>query len=618
MFIHEILNHPFVRQSSDCFPTVKSATDNLRRLGRQIPSQSVGRFYPPDTLLWKMVEIFAALSKNIRGRNGSSASAQVVKDWKSAIWPWLKFLLIHAVLSSTETSTRLRFEALEHTLMFVPPLLAFNDSQICLDSQTAVIQATPELPLLITRIWCKLVAENHPTWGIWSLTVMAVVHVLPNNLSLLTSSVPNDRRRHETNVTLGRQFIRHIYIQTERLATMSIEGLTDLKSFLQGVTLGLLFQDPGPLALEKIQGSSVAALSSLACRVISKHTVLQKADADSEECQLMHDIAIVVLSYLELIANDAYYISLVLEAGFIKALFKSHRCLFQFEAKRPAWNPSPSLSHYLCQIIDQISKFMLYSSVVHQFSRAERRYLNEGSLKVLRSKSPAVWNSLKLAATKAARCRDIRRTMRESDLSFMCSNDLDCPLKTSDGVLEHRTPFLRCSACLNSTYCSRECQKIHWDNGHRGSCAEKARRWEHPRVAFLDEHEWRLFNGIARQYYEENQTHIKQQLGAFLLDLSKRNRAGLSNDDKLVAERKKNPIVFLDFDRSASPVPKDTIRLFGLCAFVNHFQGKATWLHKAVEEWRGPGTDGNLTLVVAFFPGKEAFPIAVRLAPQQL
>ncbi|KAL0578741.1 hypothetical protein V5O48_003239 [Marasmius crinis-equi] len=617
MLIFEILDHPFIQQSNDHFPTVKSATEHLRRLGKQIPSRSVDRFYPPDTLLWTIVEIFAALSSNIRGRNGPDASLQIVKDWKSAIWPWFKFLLEHVVLSSTETSTRLRFETYEYALMFVPPLLAFEDSELCRDSQIAIIQATPELTLLITRVLCKLVTEGHIRWGFWSTMTMAVFQVLPGHLPLMKPSSLKVDHQHESNVSLGRAFIRHIHIhaQSQRLPTMSIEELTNLKAFLM-CAMGPLFKDSGPLALQEIRRSSIAALSSLVCSVLSKQKILRKADVDSEECQNLHDMAIMALCYLNDIVDDAYCVTEVLDTGFIKALFKSHRCLFQVAAKRLVSHPS--LSYCLCQIIDRISRFMPFSSVVHQFSRAERRYLNEETLGVLRSKSPAVWDCLKLAATKAATWRDIRSAMRESDLSFMCCNDQQCPLKMSEEVLEHRTPFLLCSSCLNATYCSRECQKIDWDSGHRDLCAEKARRQKDSRTAFLSEHEWRLFNGFAMEYFARNWFYIKSRLDTFLLDLSKRNRADLSDDDRLVMDRKKNPIVFLDFDRSPSPIPDNTVHLFGLDAFVTHFREKAPWVYNAVEEWRGPTTNGSRTLVVAFFPGKGSFPISVRLFPQRL
>ena len=39
----------------------------------------------------------------------------------------------------------------------------------------------------------------------------------------------------------------------------------------------------------------------------------------------------------------------------------------------------------------------------------------------------------------------------------------------------HQTAKQRCSRCLASWYCSRECQKLHWAEGHRHKCVKASR-----------------------------------------------------------------------------------------------------------------------------------------------
>ncbi|KAL0572274.1 hypothetical protein V5O48_009676, partial [Marasmius crinis-equi] len=605
MYTHKILDHAFFNQADVRFPSVKSAVEHLRRLGHPPPSKLVDLLHPPDSL-WTAVDVFTALTSNMQGRHGQRASttaaSHVGKCWKSTIWPWLRFLLEAVVLSSAEASTRDLFEAFERILLIVPRLLSFNDQATRRSSLSAAKQATPDLLPLTAQVWCKIVDESHSTWGTWSALALDISFAEPIQ-SLKASAYKG--QLYEVNASLGLCLIRHIHFLTARVPEMPTEQLTQLKLFMCCVR-DPLFEDVSPLEFEDVRRSAAAALSSLSCAVISKQKSLREAGVESEECRSSHDAACMAASCLIDIMRDASGISEALKAGLVKAILKCHPCLFQYSERHHRPDTKTGLSWGLCQIIDRVS-------------RAERRYLKDESLmNGLRFKSQAVWDCMVLAGSKSAACRAIRSTMREHDISFMCSN-ASCPLKTSEaavikflqelnvGRIEPRATdvrFLRCSSCLDSTYCSRECRKIDWDSRHRGLCRQGRQGPQAP----CSEHELNMFENFVSVYCStpSSRSRMVQLAETFILDLSNQNPRDLSDDDRLVVNGKKNPIFLVDFNQIGLLTPEDTMQLFSVNDFRRHFQGKASpeWISQWVDVWRKPMIENCLGLVIAVFPAK--------------
>ena len=60
--------------------------------------------------------------------------------------------------------------------------------------------------------------------------------------------------------------------------------------------------------------------------------------------------------------------------------------------------------------------------------------------------------------------KDLARIMKSKEMCSCCSPM--CSVEKSDGGKD----LLKCSRCKTARYCSKECQRYHWKNGHKQLC----------------------------------------------------------------------------------------------------------------------------------------------------
>ncbi|KAJ7055749.1 hypothetical protein C8F01DRAFT_445733 [Mycena amicta] len=95
--------------------------------------------------------------------------------------------------------------------------------------------------------------------------------------------------------------------------------------------------------------------------------------------------------------------------------------------------------------------------------------------------------------------------------SLQACDNLECPR------IDDRTNFRRCKSCNAVYYCSRTCQKLDWEAGHRDSCSLHA-PWTlsnriHPDLAIYDR---RLIGALVHHCYEANFSSILAEQITFL------------------------------------------------------------------------------------------------------
>ncbi|KAL0069932.1 hypothetical protein AAF712_002827 [Marasmius tenuissimus] len=411
-----LVDWAFVRRANRRFKSASGALAHLRRLGRPPSSAALGLIDYMSTLE-VVLEVIATLTATMRGLNGRNASESVVftikEEWKSVIGPWIMFLLNVVVSAGDGPSTPQAVEVVNQTLTLIPSMMSFPQGS---NTASAITQTSPHLFSLLVQVWCKVIDENHPTWGTWS--------------SLLFDYAPPDRlkRRVPTHIEtppddkdeiVGRLIVRHLQRESLRITTMSLEELNSFKTFVGCLPVAYFIGPRTALSLISVRRLVVSLCSYILSQLLSERKSLSRATSKSPECLLVHDIATLLAGYLEPFIDEPVWVVEVMNAGFIKAIFKAYPCLFEAGRQRPVYLDQ-SLTYWLCKILDHISKFLIYSSVIHKFSRAERKITaNEGAVRGLELKSEALMQRWGVASEKAMVFRTFRQSLKD-DLGLLC------------------------------------------------------------------------------------------------------------------------------------------------------------------------------------------------------
>ncbi|KAK1225460.1 hypothetical protein PQX77_011609 [Marasmius sp. AFHP31] len=393
-----LVDWAFIRRANRRFKSANGALTYLRRLGRPPRSPALGLTDHISTLevILEVVATFAATRRGLNGRDASKSVIFMIKEeWKSVIDPWIMFLLKVVVSASDGPSTPQAVEIVNQTLTLIPLMMSFpRDSSIA----GSITQTSPYLFLLLVQVWCKIIDENHPAWGSWS--------------SLLFDYAPSDRlkRRVPTRIEtppddkdeiVGRLIVRHLQRESLRVPTMSLDELNSFKMFIGCFPVAYFIGPRTAVSLMSVRRPVVSSCAYILSQLLSERKSLSRATSKSPECLLVHDITTLLAGYPEPFIDDPVWVVEVMNAGFIKAIFRAYPCLFEAGRHRPVYLDQ-SLTYWLCKILDQISKFLIYSSVIHKFSRAERKIMaDEGAVEILKSKSEGLMQRWIVASEKA-------------------------------------------------------------------------------------------------------------------------------------------------------------------------------------------------------------------------
>ncbi|KAJ8078333.1 hypothetical protein PM082_000540 [Marasmius tenuissimus] len=598
-----LVDWAFVRRANRRFKSANGALAHLRRLGRP-PSSAALCLINYMSTLEVVLEVIATLTATMRGLNGRNASESVVfaikEEWKSVIGPWIMFLLNVVVSAGDGPSTPQAVEVVNQTLTLIPSMMSFPQGS---NTASAITQTSPHLFPLLVQVWCKVVDENHPAWGTWS--------------SLLFDYAPPDRlkRRVPTHIetppddkdeVVGRLIVRHLQRESLRITTMSLEELNSFQTFVGCLPVAYFIGPRTALSLMSIRRLVVSLCSYILSQLLSERKSLSRATSKSPECLLVHDIATLLAGYLEPFIDEPVWVVEVMNAGFIKAIFKAYPCLFEAGRQRPVYLDQ-SLTYWLCKILDQISKFLIYSSVIHKFSRAERKIMAiEGAVGTLKWKSEDLMQRWAVASEKAMVFRTFRQSLKD-DLGLLCGNHISCSLKSPspcDRVqVQRNVRFLRCSACLTTTYCSYECRRMDWHQ-HRSICPRMQEAMRNGVPVFSD-YEFRMLREFIDAYYIQHGPEIFSLFRTYITSLKS------DGGKHEILDQCKTPFLFIDFNNPSIPNPKDCVRFLDTKTVFEILPiASPEWFSGIIRKWWTEVTEGNV-LMIGCFPRTGNIPLLV-------
>ncbi|KAL0574018.1 hypothetical protein V5O48_007940 [Marasmius crinis-equi] len=594
---------PFFAKALSRFPTVSSTLEQIRKLGQPNSSLDISH---PDAKTLNAIEVIGALACHMQAR-GAVTATFIQRNWSGYLSRWVKFLLEKFVLVEPQygPNTPEGVDVVEHLLIGVPIFLSFPDDKAA-DCTIAVVGSSPYLLHLVTQVWCKVIDTSHHTWGTWSVlmeTVVAGSHPDFTPPQIRDPATPRLYRAADEEV--GRMLCRHIMHEARRLPTMDLHELGQFKMFTMITTQPRCFEGEYPTFLHTNLKYSVAAYVEMLRGLLYKRKSLRHASIDSRECTDAFHIAMpTMLGLSEARVHDPYRVGDMLKGGLIEAIFKAYPCFF---LQKNMNDPDDGFDRCSVLIIELISKYLVYGSVLRQFLKAMKRIREApGNLEEkVKTKSRKIWVAWEGAKVKATGFYRLYQNVKETG---MCSSE-ECRTANILPTEElRRLQYLRCAGCYSAIYCSPGCQKAHWMPTHRTRCSKTAKLTQDGSgiaVSFQDFQLWRKWVDL---YIARNVDYITTAHRNYVTSVQ-----SISHINGQIKNGTKNPILILNFDQPFVPVPRDCIEFIDNGSLLFHIRQKYPWngtglMQRFIDMWGQRTVDASKVLVLAIFPRNDTYP----------
>ncbi|KAJ8078336.1 hypothetical protein PM082_000543 [Marasmius tenuissimus] len=606
----------FIDKAIFRFKSAKAALIHLRKLGKPPTSQFVGLYNlsPPIEGALEVVGALAGFANGLEGLTTSRLTTfHLKKEWASSNMAlWIDFLLHHFVLADdSEPSTPEALDALEHMLTLIPCMLSFPSKDPVRKADIAAIQKlSPTLHPVFVHTWCKVLEKQHHTWGDWSLLLRDFAE---HDLTIRILDSSPLRRLYPPDEVTGYAILRHLHFLAPRIHKVEPRELRHARFFVEAIS----FCHQGsamPIESPTIRPSALFAMSALMVQLVTKRKDLSNAATDSKECQVSHAIACQAALLVAMLLREPAWVEEVIKAGMLKAVVKAYPCLFEYDRRPEVMkHPEKQLELWMGRILEQIARFLFYSSVFHLYSRAFRkisRTEGEGWNEMLQAKSEPLYKRWAMARYRAFMITEIRSFMKARAARFLCNNDV-CPRinLASEEQGKTDTRFFLCNACTTVMYCSHKCQKVHWKANHRAECPSRTRFLA--TAPALTEFEFRVMHAFVDAYLKMHSGEITTMIDSFIESLkSTEVKARLASKDvQCIVKGTKPPIIFCDFSSPSLPDPKLCVNIYDPVTFAHNSdlsqRGAAERIPDWIELWRTKVDEGHALIISAFARKKD-------------
>ncbi|KAK0197914.1 hypothetical protein F5146DRAFT_63491 [Armillaria mellea] len=245
-------------------------------------------------------------------------------------------------------------------------------------------------------------------------------------------------------------------------------------------------------------------------------------------------------------------------------------------------------------ILDTVTLLAVYRSVLHRAHTSLRRAEAIEDVSILEGPMEDAWLRLKEKVDHLWGLRPVYYMARNGATGCMSDN---C-MTRRDGNTSSGAHDMRCSGCQYAYYCSYECAKSGWRDGHRKQCIELRRQFRegYPRLMSPSEDEWFIVIGQSEVYRTPGKEAIDSMRKAY--------------SDAHPFTPNHSILTFLDY--TVLPGPK--IEVVSLHDFVNtRDMGYYRW-----EMYRDWAVEKNGFLLGITMPGRDLEPyncLALSLPP---
>ncbi|KAJ8091871.1 hypothetical protein AAF712_010561 [Marasmius tenuissimus] len=167
-----------------------------------------------------------------------------------------------------------------------------------------------------------------------------------------------------------------------------------------------------------------------------------------------------------------------LDEGILVSIFKAREMIME-DARWRGWTSNSALVRNVDAILEWITVGLVYRPILVRVTRSLKRIEKLESEMGLSEAFPPdecgplteCWNKLKSVVSRRNMVRSYSGHYFGKDFHQVCAYD-ECSFSWDDH--DTRRPYLRCSGCDSTVYCSRECQKSAW-NKHSKVCKDRRR-----------------------------------------------------------------------------------------------------------------------------------------------
>ncbi|KAG7093221.1 hypothetical protein E1B28_006907 [Marasmius oreades] len=503
-------------------------------------------------------------------------------QWIQFFEPWLKNCLEHLIIHPTCSSSDMEV-ARETAIQTIPQFLiniVYNRSMPSLLSDSAhrvvpdlrvLKQIRDPLKELILISWEK-VAEDKPTiqtWGAWSHLVLLVKPEIaePNSTGCTQARafVALGTDSHSKFASGLEQLAREI----PRMSSTDLTNVRDIFLILAGRAFAASSQ-----GYDVIQGS-IPPLVRLIRKLLHGHKSFKEPYDIELALEIVKAVTSCLTSYIQGVGCEG--VRAVVDAGILKTFLVAH----------PSFTSSTLFQSLWANLLDNITQFLVYPDVLRRFLQARRRLvkcgLDDDTDTVTKPCTPWDW-----AKVKAFGVHQVRHTMKAEGTLHICANHTKC--FTGDSPIT----FKRCSRCKKVSYCSRACQKSHWNAIHRDEC---------PKLRdglYLTLDSRRFLRCFAASALTLHMSTLTQRMVTYASTMD----PTVNEDHERIRMRTANPFLFINLDLPRLPTEED-FEVLNARGFVDLMakileSQSLPFLQDLVAEWRETTIED--VLVLARFP----------------
>ncbi|KAL0567029.1 hypothetical protein V5O48_014966 [Marasmius crinis-equi] len=571
------------------YPSSRFALAQLCTMGSPPTSASMSIILDKTLLVLKV-----ATTLTLKIGNGpseaSSTIIQIRNHWGSSLNPWLQFVIRDLVLCEDGPSTPEGIDILELTHSVIPAFL------LSIYSETPHILKT--LQPLITQAWFRVLDNHHCSWVTWTRLTAGLAQ-MQERVVLLSEPYPEEQ-------PLRLVFVTFLHQSAHQVKTMDIERLHDLGYFMvcHNPHLTCFAGSISPMYHPETQGSAVQAL----CRIISVLVKRRSLSDSREEKEAMYHLLSLALGHVVYHVREPRMVVEILQAGIVKDLL---------ELQQPS-AAERRLEEVSCEILDQISAFLLYPSVLRCFWRTNESILGSQAMMEWSSQQTEnmgrCWKSLE---EKTMDLQSLRRRLKERVSPLCCSRDCPGSVTRHEEAKSGRTQYLLCLGCASVMYCSTNCRSIDWKAGHRTACKDirdEAKRTRSAGKDFLNtEHEVRFFTHWLHLQLSRIVESVEAQFRSYVAALPK----DVSGNKRLIREGLKNPVLFIDIRSHPGVLTSELVQVFEPSDLNVEMERKfgPNWSSQGstlLNEWKDPRWGVDTVWMIAFLPKTGWYPAVTR------